>query len=172
MYKQEPGVTGEDLTTTQADTLKAKRCNVLAKYVNSTVIIQYGMMSGPAWFDEIHGLDWLQDLVSNNCYNLMYTSPTKIPQTDAGQAQFVNAINQAGDASVNNGLVAPGTWTGPVIGELQPGQYLKSGYYTFAEPLASQAQVDREARLAPPMYLCVKLAGAFQEVDGIIQVNR
>ncbi|CAB4149569.1 Protein of unknown function DUF3383 [uncultured Caudovirales phage] len=172
MYKQEPGIVGEELTTTQANVLKDKRCNVFVKYVNDTVIIQYGVMSGPAWFDEIHGLDWFQDAIQNACYNLLYQSSTKIPQTDAGANQFVNAIGGVCDEAVNNGLVAPGTWNADGFGELAYGQYLKTGYYIYAQPMALQSQAERETRVAPPIQTAVKLAGAIQELDVIVDVNR
>lgn len=172
MYKQEPGVTGELLSSTQADTLKEKRCNVFVDYVNDTVIIQYGTMSGPAYFDEIHGLDWFQDAVQNACYNLMYQSPTKIPQTDAGTNQFVNVIGGVCEQAVNNSLVAPGIWNADGFGELAFGQYLKNGYYIYAQPIALQSQADRETRVAPPIQVAIKLAGAIQELDVIVNVNR
>lgn len=172
MYKIEPAVNAENLTETQAIVLQSKRCNVFVAYDNDTSIIQYGVMSGPAWFDEIHGVDWLQNRIQNDCYNLLYTSPTKIPQTDQGVGQVMNAVQGGLDAAVNNGLVAPGVWTGPNIGQLQTGQYLKSGYYLFAEPLALQSQADREARIAPPITACVKFSGAIQEIDVVLDVNR
>lgn len=172
MYKQEPGVTGEELTSTQADTLKAKRCNVFVNYVNDTIIVQYGVMSGPAYIDEIHGLDWLQDAVQNACYNLLYTSTTKIPQTDAGSNQFVNAISGVCDQGVSNGLIGPGVWNADGFGNLVTGQFLKNGYYIYAEPIALQSQGDRAARIAPPIQVAVKLAGAIQELDIALNVNR
>ena len=173
MYKQEPGIAAEDLDSNQANVLKDKRCNVFVAYNNDTSIIQYGVMSGPAWFDEIHGLDWFQDAVENACYNLMYTSATKIPQTDAGANQFVNAIAAVCEEAVNNGLVAPGTWTSSSeFGQLKMGDYLKTGYYIYAQPMALQSQADREARIAPPIQVAIKLAGAIQELDVIIDVNR
>ncbi len=172
MFKQEPGVTGEDLTQNQALVLKDKRCNVFVDYVNDTVIIQYGVMSGSAYFDEIHGLDWLQNAVQTACYNVLYTSTTKIPQTDAGVNQLVNAISGVCDQAVNNGLVAPGTWNAQGFGNLSQGQFLKTGYYIYAQPIALQSQADRETRAAPPIQVAVKLAGAIQSVDVIIDVNR
>lgn len=172
MYKQEPGVTGEDLDANQALTLKNKRCNVFVNYVNDTMIVQYGVMSGPAYFDEIHGLDWLQNKIQTECYNVLYQSTTKIPQTDAGANQLNNAIGGACDAAVNNGLVAPGTWNADGFGELVPGQFLKAGYYIYAQPMALQSQSDRETRTAPPIQVAVKLAGAIQELDVIVDVNR
>lgn len=173
MYKQEPGVTGEELSTTQANALQSKRCNVFVNYVNDTKIIQYGTMSGPAWADEIHGLNWLQDALQNACYNLMYTSPTKIPQTDAGANQFVTVIGQVLDQAVANGLVGPGVWTSPLeFGQLKTGDFMKTGYYIYVQPMALQAQPDREARKCPPIQVAIKLAGAIQEVDLSIEVNR
>lgn len=172
MYKQEPGVTGEELTETEATVLKGKRCNVFVNYVNDTVIIQYGVMSGPAYFDEIHGLDWLQDAVQNSCYNVLYQSKTKIPQTDAGVNQLTNAISGACGEAVNNGLVAPGVWNADGFGELETGDFLKTGFYIYAQPIALQSQSDRETRVAPPIQVAVKLAGAIQELDVLIDVNR
>ena len=172
MYKQEPGITGEILTTTQADTLKTKRCNVFVQYVNSTMIIQYGTMAGSAYLDEIHGLDWFQDAVQNAVYNLLYTSTTKIPQTDSGVNQILNAIGGVCDQAVTNGLAAPGIWTGPSFGTLNTNQYLKLGYYIFSQPLAQQSSADRAARKAPAIQIALKLAGAIQEADILIEVNR
>jgi hypothetical protein len=172
MYKQEPGVTGEELTPTQAAVLKDKRCNVFVNYVNDTIIIQYGVMSGSAYFDEIHGLDWFQDAVQNACYNVLYQSTTKVPQTDAGVNQLTNAISGVCDQAVNNGLVAPGYWTADGFGQLNTGDFLDQGYYIYAQPLSLQSQADREARIAPPIQVAIKLAGAIQEVDVIVNVNR
>lgn len=173
MFKQEPSVVPEELTSTQANVLKDKRCNVFVEYDNDTAIIQYGVMSGPAYIDEIQNLDWFRDAVQNACYNLLYTSPTKIPQTDAGSNQLVNAINGVCDEAVNNGMVAPGVWTSPVeFGQLKTGQYLKSGYYTYVQPMALQSQADREQRKCPPIQTAIKLAGAIQEMDVAIEVNR
>jgi hypothetical protein len=172
MYKQEPGVTGEELTENQATTLKDKRCNVFVNYVNDTIIIQYGVMSGSAYFDEIHGLDWFQDAVQNACFNVLYQSKTKVPQTDAGVNQLTNAISGVCEEAVNNGLVAPGVWNADGFGQLETGQYLKNGYYVYATPIALQSQSDRETRVAPPIQTAIKLAGAIQELDVIVDVNR
>jgi hypothetical protein len=146
---------------------------VFVEYDNDTAIIQYGVMSGPAWIDEIHGLDWFQNAIQNACYNLLYTSPTKIPQTDAGSNQLVNVINGVCEEAVNNGLVAPGIWTSTVeFGQLITGMFLKTGYYVYVQPMALQSQADREARICPPIQVAIKLAGAIQELDVVIEVNR
>ena len=128
MYKQEPGVVAQYLTETQAQTLKSKRCNVFVNYMNDTAIIQYGVMSGQAYFDEIHGLDWFSDALQTAEYNLLYQSKTKIPQTDAGQNQLVNTAAGVCQEAINNGLIAPGQWNADGFGQLARGDYLQEGF--------------------------------------------
>lgn len=168
-FKQEPGVTYETLTTAQAAALDGKNCNVFVLYANDTAILQQGVMANGDFFDERHGLDWLQNYVQTNLFNLLYTSTTKIPQTDAGITRLVANVEQSMDQAVTNGLVAPGTWNGGPIGELDSGDTLTKGYYVYAQPLASQAQSDREARKAPVIQVVCKLAGAVHYAD--VQIN-
>jgi len=170
MFKQEPTVTAESLTEAQALTLKNKNCNVFVEYVNDTMILQYGNMSSGQFFDTIHGCDWLQNAIQTNVYNLLYTTG-KVPQTDAGVNQIQNAIAQVCAQAVNNGLVAPGTWNGPSFGQLTTGQYLKQGYYIYAQSVALQSQADRAARMSPPIQVAIKLAGAIQSVDILVNVE-
>ncbi|WP_283149012.1 DUF3383 domain-containing protein [Silvimonas soli] len=171
-FKQEPGVTAETLTESQAATLKGKNCNAFVNYANSTAIIQEGVMADGSFFDEVHGLDWLQNDVQTAVFNLLYTSLTKIPQTDAGINQIVTTIASRLDQAVANGLVAPGVWNAGGFGSLNQGDTLAKGYYVYAPPIATQSQADREARKAPVIQVAVKLAGAVHSVDAIINVNR
>ncbi len=172
MYKQEPGIVAENLTETQAQTLKAKRCNVFVQYMNDTAILQYGVMSGQAYFDEVHGLDWFADALQTAEYNLLYQSKTKIPQTDAGQNQLVNVAAGVCREAINNGLVAPGQWNADGFGQLSRGDFLDQGFYIYTQPMAAQDQSIREQRIAPPLQIALKLAGAIHEIDCIIDVNR
>lgn len=172
MYKQQPGVVAAYLTETQAQTLKAKRCNVFVNYINDTAIVQYGVMSGPAYFDEVHGLSWFKDALQNAEYNLLYQSKTKIPQTDSGQNQLISVAAAVCAEAVNNGLVAPGQWNSDGFGQLERGDFLKTGFYIFSTPMALQDQSIRETRTAPPIQIALKLAGAIQELDLLVSVNR
>lgn len=171
-FKQEPGVVAEYLTATQAATLKDKNCNVFVAYNNDTSIIQEGVMANGYFFDEVHGTDWLQNAVQTAIYNLLYTSTTKIPQTDAGVGLIVATICKELDRAVTNGLVAPGIWNAGGFGALKQGDTLAKGYYVYAQPVASQSQATREAREAPVIQCAIKLAGAIHFVDCIINVNR
>lgn len=171
MYKQEPGITPEFLTTNQANVLQSKRCNVYAEYDNNTSILQYGVCAGPAYIDEIFGVDWLQNAVQTAVFNVNYTSPTKVPQTDSGTNQYINAISGVCQQAVNNGFAAPGQWNAPGFGNLVEGQFLKQGFYIFAPPISSQSQSDRAARKSVPIQTAIKLAGSTQTVGIQLNVN-
>lgn len=168
-FKTEPGVTYETLTSSQAAAVDAKNANVYVYYANDTAILQQGVMSNGDFFDERHGLDWLQNYVQTNLFNLLYTSTTKIPQTEAGITRLLSNVEQSLDQAVSNGLVAAGVWNGGDIGQITTGDTLTKGYYVYAQPLSSQAQADREARKAPLIQAAIKLAGAVHYAD--VQIN-
>ena len=171
-FKQEPGVAPEYLTSTQAAALAAKNCNVFVAYNNSTYIVQEGTMVNGYFFDEVHGTDWLQNAVQTAIYNVLYTSTTKIPQTDAGVAVIIATISNILEQSVANGLVAPGVWTAAGFGALNTGDTLSKGYYVYAPPVASQSAADRQARKSPAIQAAIKLAGAIHFTNLQINVNR
>lgn len=171
-YKQMPGIAAEDLNTEEADVLQAKHCNVFVEYDNNTSIFQYGITSGSAYIDETFGDDALQNTIQTNVYNVLYTSTTKVPQTDQGEQQFVNAISQGCQQFVTNGFGAPGIWNAAGFGSLQTGQNLKLGYYIFAPPVSSQSESDRAARESVPFQVAFKLAGSVQTVFISVAVNQ
>ncbi|MGK9397172.1 DUF3383 family protein [Klebsiella variicola] len=168
-FKTEPGVTYETLTTTQAAAIDSINGNVYVYYANDTAIIQQGVMANGDFFDERHGLDWLQNYVQTNLYNLLYTSATKIPQTDAGVTRLMTNVEASLDQAVNNGLVASGVWNGGPIGQIESGDTLTKGYYVYADSVDNQAQSDREARKSPVIQAALKLAGAIHYGD--VQIN-
>ncbi len=168
-FKVEPGVTYETLTTAQASAIDAINGNVYVYYANDTAIIQQGVMANGDFFDERHGLDWLQNYVQTNLYNLLYTSTTKIPQTDAGVTRLMTNVEASLDQAVNNGLIAPGVWNGGPIGQIESGDTLTKGYYVYADSVDNQAQSDREARKSPVIQAAIKLAGAIHYAD--VQIN-
>ncbi len=171
-FKREPGVVAEILTETQAATLKAKCMNVFAQYDVDVAIIQEAQMFNGDFIDERIGLDWFQNALQLALWNLLYTSPTKIPQTDAGTSLLINACKVICQQAVFNGLVASGQWTGPAVGQLNTGDILPTGFYVFAPPVASQSQADREARKSVPLQIALKLAGAVHSVVCSVWVNR
>lgn len=172
MFKQEPTVAPEYLTASQADALNATNNNYFAAFDNNTNIIVNGLCAGDFYIDEIMGTDWLASELQTNAYNRLYTSPTKIPQTDAGNHQIATALEAACIQGVNNGLMAPGQWNSGGFGQLAQGDYLPKGFYIYTPPINSQSQGDREARKSVSFQIAAKLAGAIQDVDVLVSVNR
>lgn len=171
-FKQEPGVTPELLADSQATALDATNNNYFATFNNNTSIIVNAKMAGPFYIDEILGTDWLANAVQTNAYNALYQSLTKIPQTDAGNNQVATALEAACLQGVNNGLMAPGQWTVGGFGQLNQGDFLPKGFYIYTPPISSQSSSDRAARKSVPFQIAAKLAGALQDVNILISVNR
>lgn len=171
-FKTEPGIAAETLNENQAAALNAKNCNVFVNYNNGVAIIQQGVMCGGFFFDERQGVDWLQNNIQVTLFNIMYLSPTKIPQTDAGVHILTTGVEDAIADGINNGLIAPGLWNAPGFGQLVTGQYLAKGYYVYAPPISTQSQAVRETRVAPTIQAAVKFSGAVHFVNCMVNVNR
>ncbi len=172
MFKQEPGVVYENLTSTQADAAKAKSVNVFAQYDNLTAILQYGTMADGTFADITTGTDWLAVTLQTALYNLLYTSTTKIPQTDQGQALLLTQCEQICQQGVANGLLAPGIWNSGGFGQLQQGDFMQKGYYCYSPSFNTQLPADRTARHAMPIQIAAKLAGAIHDVNVTLNVNQ
>lgn len=171
-FKQLPGVTAEFLKESEAKALGGKNINYFAEYDNDTAIVEEGVVGSGAFFDEIHGLDWLENAVQTNVWNLLYTSRTKVPQTEEGVNRIIARIASVMKQGVVNGLIAPGIWNADGFGQLREGDYLEDGYYIYSQPIVDQDQSEREQRKAPPIQSAVKLAGAIHFSDVAINVNR
>ena len=170
-YKQAPGLQGENLTETQFATLIGKGGNVNIIVNNGAVMIWNGQMSNGYWFDEVQGVDWLQNEIQTDVFNLLYTTGTKIPQTDAGSNMIATTIATAMEAGVNNGLLAPGQWNADGFGSLINGQILTLGYYVWYPAIATQPENLREERVSVPFMVAAKLAGAVQTASIALSVN-
>lgn len=129
-------------------------------------------MSNGYFFDSVHGFDAVQNSVQTDVWNLLYTSLTKIPQTDAGTHLLVTTIEKTMVAFVTNGLLAPGVWNAQGFGQLLQGDTLSKGFYVYAPPVATQSQADREARKSVPIQIAAKEAGAIHSVLITVNVNR
>lgn len=172
MYKQEPGIVAENINTTQVNALQAKNCNVFAAYDNNTAILQPGVTCSGIFVDIVLGTDWLAVDLIRNLYNLLYTSTTKIPQTDAGTHLLVTTCESVLSQAVINGLLAPGVWNAGGFGQLSMGDYLAKGFYVYAPSVDSQDPADRAARISVPIQIAAKLAGAVHEVVVAVLVNQ
>jgi hypothetical protein len=172
MYKAEPGIIAENLTTSQANAAQDKNANVYAEYNNQTAIIQYGTVASGHYFDEIQDTDWLALAIQTAIFNLLYTSTTKIPQTDAGNHLLYNAIEGACAQAVANGTLAPGVWNANGFGQLKQGDFIPKGYYIYQPPTYLQSVQDRAARKSVLFQVAGKLAGAIHTSDVILNINQ
>lgn len=172
MYKQEPGITPENMNATQIAALEGKNCNVFVAYNNDTAILEPAKTASGLFIDVVTGTDWLAIEMQTRLYNLLYTSPTKVPQTDAGTALLVTTCEGVLSQGVANGLLAPGTWQSGGFGILAQNDFLPKGFYVYAPKVATQSQSDRAARKSVPIQIAAKLAGAVHEVFVAVTVNQ
>jgi hypothetical protein len=172
MWKQEPGVAAENLSATALAAATAKNYNVFVAYNNNTAIIQNGVVVSGNFVDTVIGTDALSLDIQTALYNLLYTSTTKIPQTDAGSNILLTGIDGVCAKYVQNGFIAPGTWQAAGFGALNQGDFMPKGYYIFAPPIAQQSAAARAARQSVAFQVAVKLAGAIHTVNVTINVNR
>jgi len=172
MYKQEPGILAESLSTSQLKNITDKNGNVFVNYNNDTAIIQNGTCASGQYTDTIIGADWYAIQLQTEVFNLLYTTPTKIPQTDAGMNMIHAVLDAVSARAVNNGFLAPGTWQLPGFGTLTLGQYLSKGYYIFQPPIATQPASLRQTRVSVPFQIAAKLAGAVHTADITVTINQ
>lgn len=171
-FKQEPGVTYENLSQTKAAALSSKNCNVFVYYNNDTAIIQEGKVASGEFIDTIHNLDWLSNALQTELYNTLYTSPTKIPQTDAGVGILVGAAKRVLNQGVMNGMIRNNAvWLGNNIGDLKYGDLMATGYYVYAPAVNEQTVTERENRRVT-FTIAVALAGAIHFVNATIFVQK
>jgi hypothetical protein len=172
MYKQEPGIAPEPLTTQQADAIKSKHANVYTSVSNGARMIQDGMSCSGEFTDTIIGADALALDIQAALFNVLYTTPTKIPQTDPGMALLINATSAVCSKYVENDFLAPGTWNAPGFGNITEGSLLPMGFYVWAPSLLLQDEAERAARIAPLIQVAAKCAGAFHYASVLIFINQ
>lgn len=172
MYKLEPGIQAENLSTTAAAAASAKNCNVYAALANGTNAIQYGTSCSGQFTDTIIGADWLAGQVQTAVFNAMAGTPYKIPQTDAGMGVLIAAAAAACKQGVVNGYLAPGQWNSAGFGPLNNGDFLPTGFLVWAPPISTQSQAVRQTRAAPVMQIAVKNAGAIQSSNIVLNINQ
>lgn len=171
-FKQEPGIVAETLSTSQANVAKDKNANVFVNYANDTAILQEGVMANGEFADTIIGVDWLAVTLQRDLYNVLYTSTTKIPQTDKGQQLLNTTCEAVCGQGVVNGLLAPGVWNAGGFGQIEQGDFLPKGFYVYSPSFNTQAPADRAARKSMPIQIAAKLAGAIHDINVTVNVNQ
>ena len=164
-------VAAEDLTADEVKSIEGNNGNV---YVNRGVyynLFEHGRMASGDYWDEVYYLDILSENLVRSFMDLLQSS-TKIPQTEEGRAMIQTALIEPLEDARAIGFIGSGVWTGGTVGTLDNGTALPSGYNIQIGSFADQSQADREARKAPPVTICIKLAGSVQSVVINLNVNR
>ena len=126
------------------------------------------------FFDEVFNELWFVNAIQVAGFNYLRQTNTKIPQTEKGMDGLKNAYAQVCVRGINNGFLAPGSWTSPdTFGN--PDTFKRnienSGYYIYSSPIAQQTKEDREERKAPLVQIAIKTAGAIHSTNVMIYVN-
>lgn len=169
-YKKEVGVTPEALTETEVTTIKGINGNIYINRGTSYNLFEQGVMADGSHFDDVINLDMLVNDVQLSVMDLL-AGVSKVPQTEGGVTLIVSAITGPCNDALNRGFIAPGVWNAAPILTLGTGDTLSKGYLILSETIDGQSESDRSLRIAPPIYICCKLAGAIEHVVISIQVN-
>jgi len=170
-FKSEPGVTVESLSGADVSILDGENCNHYALYNNAYSLFMPGVMADGSHFDEVVGVDILTSEIQKAVMSVIASS-AKVPLTDAGTAQVTTAITGACDAAFKRGFIASGTWNGSNVLKLLTGASLTSGYSIQADTVGNLSTADKTDRKAPPIYVCIILAGSGESFTIAINVER
>lgn len=174
-YKSEVGVQAENymqvFTTNMVNNIKNNYGNVYINRGTYYNVFEEGRVGDGSWFDEIIYLDKYKNEMQLAIMDLLVNN-NKIPQTEAGMTQIKNAIKVVCDEMNTIGFIKAGKWLGSNMLALSYGDTLPGGYLIQSEAIADQSQANRDSRIAPPIYVSLKLAGAIHHVTVQVDVNR
>lgn len=164
-------VVDPNITQTILNSCQTVGVDVYANIAGLPEVISTG---GNDYSDNVYNLQWFVGANMVALFNALAGTPTKVPQTEAGMSTLKSAMTQVAEQAVANGFVAPGSWTGSyTIGDPVALQrnIATNGYYIYSQPVATQSQAQRQARIAPLIQEAIKYAGAVQSVSAVIYVN-
>lgn len=174
-YKREVGVQAENymqtFTSNDLNNIKKNYGNVYVNRGNFYDVFEEGRVGDGSWFDEIIYLDKFKNDMQLSIMDLL-VNVSKVPQTEAGMGRIKTAIKEVCDDMNRIGFIKEGVWKGEELMALEYGKVLPGGYLIQSEPISEQAQAERDARNAPPIYVSLKLAGAIHHVTIQVDVNR
>ncbi len=171
-YKAIAGATPEStLTAANLNAILNANGNVYVQQGSYYNLFRQGKMANGFAFDDVLMADMLANKIQTEVMNTL-TAENKIPQTDEGVQILMNVISGPCEEMLSRGYLAPGVWNRNSVLTLARGDMLTKGYKIMTTSVNDQSQTDRDARKAPPIYVCVKTAGAIEYVVLAITVNR
>ena len=129
----------------------------------------YSFKNAGGYTDDQTGIMALVGDLEVAAFNYLRQTNTKIPQTEQGVTGIKNVCAKVCEKYVNNGFIGTGlTWnSAQKFGNAEDfdRNIADNGYYVYSEPIAKQAQGEREERIAPLIQIAVKTAGAIHIVN-------
>ncbi|MFU0912949.1 DUF3383 family protein [Kluyvera intermedia] len=165
-------VPAEDYSQTEIDKAKRVGLDIYTTIKDVPCVLTSGSND---FVDNVYNLMAYVDAVQTDSFNLLKTTPTKVPQTYYGVDQLEDCAEKTTRGFVRAGVFSPGTWTLPdFFGDRD--MFLRNieqnGFYVLAGDLADQSTADRQERKSPVMQIAVKNAGAIHSEDIIINFNK
>lgn len=165
-------VPAEDYTQTEIDKAERVGLDIYTTIKDVPCVLTSGAND---FVDNVYNLMAYVDAVQTDSFNLLKTTPTKVPQTYYGVDQLEDCAEKTTRGFVRAGVFNPGTWTLPdFFGERD--MFLRNieqnGFYVLAGDLKDQSTADRQARKSPVLQIAVKNAGAVHSEDIIINFNK
>ncbi|MDV0579916.1 DUF3383 family protein [Citrobacter braakii] len=165
-------VPAEDYSQTEIDKAKRVGLDIYTTIKDVPCVLTSGAND---FVDNVYNLMAYVDAVQTDSFNLLKTTPTKVPQTYYGVDQLEDCVEKTTVGFVRAGVFNPGAWTLPdFFGDRE--MFLRNieqnGYYVLAGDLKDQSTADRQERKSPVVQVAVKNAGAVHSADIIINFNK
>lgn len=169
------GVAPEPISQSQYNTLVNQNCNSCLTFGAYIGYFVSGILPSGEFFDQILYRAMLVNQIQTNLMNVL-TSVPKIPQTDAGEHQLIQAVQAACANMATIGYLGPGTWEGPGVdvspsSGIENGEAMPQGYLVLAPPYSQQSPGNKAARQAMPIYAFINEAGAVHSVAVAVYVQ-
>lgn len=163
----------KNLNQTYYNSAKTNGCDIYGSTCGLSAVYSFGANS---YTDEVTADLALKKSLEVAMFNVLKQTMTKIPQTESGVTALKNAAIQVLQQFVRNGAIGTGLkWGSPIPfgnGETFQDNIEKLGYYVYSEPIANQAQSEREARVCPLIQIALKRSGSIHSSDVIVYINR
>ncbi|MEI7341208.1 DUF3383 family protein [Pectobacterium brasiliense] len=164
-YQVLPGVSGDDLTTSAYNALKAKNAvfftqiELAGSTDNSRVINSKSMSSYGEFIDDVVNLDVLKNHIQVDGYNYIANAGSKRAMTPRDYAGLLSAVSATCKRFFDNGVLGSGSYVDPDDGKTKVAQF---GFVLRSSPedVLDMTSAQRKARVYPPTSILVILARA------------
>lgn len=164
-FKTIVGITPEDITETELNTLETKRYNVLIRVGNVARTTREGVMASNTFYmDERINLDNYAEEVQTAVYNV-FLREKRVGYTPGGVALLRNAIR-----SISNRYETNGTFSDRQVEDItrEAGFRIDPAVSITNPPVSSMSAADRADRVGPPFTVEANLTGAIHSVSILI----